>query len=48
VSQALEVGMDRVRGDAEIGGDGELGAIVEHAANDLQFTFSNAQAAGNL
>ena len=37
VVKAVEMCVDGVRRDAEVGGDGEFGAVVEHAAHDLQF-----------
>lgn len=48
VTEALEMRVDRMRRDAEVSGDGELGAIVEHAADDLQFAFSEAEAASDF
>jgi hypothetical protein len=36
--QALEVGVHGVRRDAEIGGDGEFGSILEYASHDFTFT----------
>ena len=38
VVKPLHVAVNRVRRHAEVGGDGELGAVVENAAQDLQFT----------
>ena len=38
VVNALDVGVDGVRRDAEIGGDGKFGTVVEKTTHDLQFT----------
>lgn len=48
VTEPLKVRVDRVRGDSEISGDGELGAVVEHTADDLQLAFGEPQAASNF
>ena len=36
--QALDVGVDGMRRDAEGGGNGKVGAVVENTVHDLQFT----------
>lgn len=36
--KALDVRVDGMRRDTELGGDGELNAVVENTAHDLQFT----------
>jgi len=37
VVEAIKMRVDGVRRDADVGGDGAVGAVVEHAAHDLQF-----------
>ena len=37
VVKPLDVAVNRVRRDAEDGGDGEFGAVVENTAHDLEF-----------
>ena len=47
-TESLGVRVNRVRRDAKVSGDGEFGAVVEHAADDLQLARGEAEAASNF
>ncbi len=43
----LQVGVDRVHGDGQFGGDGLIGCVLENEPHDLDFTPRKIQAIGN-
>jgi hypothetical protein len=46
--QPLQVGVDRVHGDGQFGGDGLIRCVLENEPHDLDFTPRKFQAIGNL
>jgi hypothetical protein len=46
--ESLEMGVDGVWRNAEIGSDGKFSAVIEHASHDLQFTPGQFQCTGDL
>ena len=45
--QPLQVGVDRVHGDGQFGGDGLIRCVLENEPRDLDFTLRKSQALGN-
>ena len=48
VMKALDVRVDGVRRDIEVGGNGEFGAVVENGFHNLKFPFREFQTGGDF